>query len=90
LTDLFDRHEIQRFCATLAGVVFLGLLLSWSIWSMRPFKLTLGLRIRTMMLAIAIVPLELTGGMAVWNGWAEWDRAQRSAAYEAFWSNNSS
>jgi hypothetical protein len=69
---------------TLAGVVFLGLLFGWSIWSMRPFQLSVTFRLRTLIALIAIVPLELIGAMAVWNSWERWDAYQWNTAYDAF------
>jgi Polysaccharide biosynthesis/export protein len=86
LTDVFDRLEIHRFGATLAGVVFLGLAFAWTIWSMRPFPRRVRLRVWTLMAIIGIVPLELTGGTAVSNWWERWDRCQRFAAADAGWS----
>ena len=86
LRDLFDEFEIHRFGSAFAGVVFLGLLFCWSIWSMRPFSTPRRLRVGTLMAMIAIVPLELSGGTAVWNTWERWDRSQRFAAFDAAWS----
>jgi hypothetical protein len=79
LVDVFNRFEIHRFCATLAGLVFVGVGLGWSIRSMRPFRLTARFRLRTLMAVIAIVPLECVAGADVWNGWKQWDYDQRFA-----------
>jgi Polysaccharide biosynthesis/export protein len=84
LTDSYEDVEIHRFVATLAGVALLGLLFGWSLWSISTFRPAMRLRIRTLMALIAIVPLELSAGTAVWNGWAKWDRLRRfPAAYAA-------
>ena len=41
-------------------------------------------RLRMLMAIIAIVCLEWTGGVAVWNSWEQWDCDRRIAAYDAF------
>ncbi len=82
LADFFNAFDIQRFNATVACVVFLGMGLGWSIWSMRPFRLAHRFRLRTLMLIIAIVPLELTACADVWNRWKRWDHDQQ---LERFW-----
>jgi len=35
---------------------------------------------------IAMVPVECAGGLAVWNSWAQWDRNQRLADFNEYWS----
>ncbi|MGO9470733.1 MAG: polysaccharide biosynthesis/export family protein [Isosphaeraceae bacterium] len=86
ITVSLDDFEIHRLSETLAAVILLGTLLGWSIWTMRPFRLILRLRLRTLMAMIAIVPVECAGGSAVWNSWAQWDRNQRIADWNACWS----
>jgi hypothetical protein len=79
LTDLLDDFEIHRLSEALAALVFLGTILGWSIWSMRPLRLILRVRLRTLMALVAIVSVECAGGAAVWNRWARWDRKERNA-----------
>jgi hypothetical protein len=80
---VLDGFEIHRLNATVAGIVVLAPLLGWSIWSMRPFRLTPRIRLRTLVALIAIVPLEVNGGAAVWNRWKRWDQVQHFADYYA-------
>jgi Polysaccharide biosynthesis/export protein len=86
LTDVLDAWEIRCLSETLAAVVFLGALLGWSIRSMRPFRLALRLRLQTLLAIVAIVPTESPGAVAVWKGWARWDRLERLADFNARWS----
>jgi len=79
IADLFDELEVNRLVVTLAGIVPLGLLLGWSLWSLRPIRLSL----RTLMVIIAVVPVEWTGGVAVWKMWQRWDDDRRLAGYSA-------
>jgi hypothetical protein len=83
IDDLFDDLEVNRLAVTLAGIIPMGLLLGWSLWSLRPFRLSLRLRIRTLMVVIAVVPIDCTGGVAVWNIWEQWDNYRRLAEYHA-------
>jgi hypothetical protein len=84
LSDYFFAFDIQRFNATIAGIVFLGMGLGWSIWLMRPLRLTIRFRLRTLMAVIAVVPIEVTACADVWNRWERWDADQRFASYDAF------
>jgi Polysaccharide biosynthesis/export protein len=77
LTDSYEDFEIRRFGATLAGVVLVGLLFGWSLWSISAFRPPMHVRIRTLMALIAIVALELTAGTAAWDGWKKWERSRR-------------
>lgn len=79
LMDCFDAFGIQRFNVTIVAAVFLGMGLGWSIWSMRPLRLTARFRLRTLMAVIALVPLESGAGTEVWNRWERWDLDQRFA-----------
>jgi hypothetical protein len=76
---LLDDFEIHRLSETLAAVVLFGTLLGWSLSSMRPSRLALCVRVRTLMALVAIVPAECAGGAAVWNSWARWNREERLA-----------
>lgn len=87
LSDFFTAFDIKRFNATIAGIVLLGMGLGWSIWLMRPLRLTLRFRLRTMMAIIAVLPIEVTAGADVWNRWARWDADQRFAPLAAFFSS---
>ncbi len=86
LTEMLDRFDIHRLSESLAAIVFSGTLLAWSIWCMRRIRPALRLRLRTVMVIIAIVPVECAGGVAVWNRWERWDRDQRLADFNALWS----
>jgi hypothetical protein len=87
LSDLFTAFDIQRFKATIAGIVFLGIALGWSIWLMRPLRVTIRFRLRTLMAVIALVPLEVTAGAGVWNQWKRWDAGQRFAPQYALFAS---
>jgi Polysaccharide biosynthesis/export protein len=83
LSDFFTAFDIKRFNATIAGIVLLGMGLGWSIWLMRPLRVTIRFRLRTLMAVIALVPLEVTAGADVWNRWRRWDADQRIAPQHA-------
>jgi hypothetical protein len=87
LSDWFTAFDIQRFNATIAGMVFLGMGLGWSIWLMRPLRLTVRFRLRTLMATIAVVAFEVTAGVDVWNRWERWDTDQRWGPHIAFLSS---
>ncbi len=81
LADLFDDHEVRRFIVTTASILALGALLGWIVWLMRPFRLSV--RLRTIMVIVAVVPVECAGGAWIWDCWERWDRCQRLAGWEA-------
>ncbi len=87
LSDWFTAFDIQRFNATIAGMVFLGMGLGWSIWLMRPLRLTVRFRLRTLIATIAVVAFEVTAGADVWNRWERWDTDQRWGPHIAFLSS---
>jgi hypothetical protein len=83
LADYFYDFAIQRFEATIAGIVFLGLGLGWSISLMRPLRLIVRFRLRTLMAVIAVVPIDLTACADVWNRWEQWNADRKLAPYQA-------
>lgn len=80
-----DSLEVHRLSETLAPVVFSGTLLAWSVWRMRPLRIPFNLRLRTLVGIVAIVPVEWSAGLAVWNSWQRWDCDRRLAEFNACW-----
>jgi hypothetical protein len=87
LSDLFTAFQIRRFNASIAGLVLFGMGLGWSLWLMRPLRLTVRFRLRTLMATIAVVAIDVTAGADVWNRWERWDHDQRWGSYIARFSS---
>ncbi len=83
LSDYLDNTEIEQIIVMFASIMITGLWLSLSIWSMRPLRPRLNLRLRTMMALIAFATIEcIIAGKAL-KAWDRWDLYRALGDYYA-------
>jgi hypothetical protein len=75
-SELLDSYELERLRGLSVSMMVLGAALLLSIVAQRPFRLRLTLR--TLMLAVAILPIGYLAGQRAWSMWFRWDCYQRT------------
>jgi hypothetical protein len=75
LSDFFDRHDLRRLTATMLAVIILSGMFAWSIRAGGPVRLRPFLRVRTLVIAIAVAAIALVEAREVWAMWERWDNS---------------
>jgi hypothetical protein len=79
LSDLLDEHERRRLVLTSIATMALGGALAVSIRAHGPFRFRL--RLRTLMIVIAALPVLWLAGQRVWTMWDRFDENWQYAEY---------
>ena len=81
LGDYFYPIELKRLAGTVAAIVLLSVAFGWSILLQRPFRFHV--RLRTQMIAIALLACAWVGGKEIWILWEQFDDHTKHIDY--FW-----
>jgi hypothetical protein len=79
LLAYFGYHAKVRFLWTSLAIILLAGMLAWSLYTQRPIRGRL--RLRTLMIAVAILPISWVGAGKVWVMWHRWEQAWRMVDY---------
>ena len=85
ISDVLDLHELNRLVSTVVCMILLAGMLAWSIRAQRPLRLRL--RVRTLMLVIAVLPVMWLGGQrfsAMWDRFDDYCRCRETGWHSEY------